>query len=135
MIKVVVVMPAYDEGEGIPGFLQEIEAAFVSDVQLVVCDDCSTDDTVARVQALQATGLHVRVVPGTTNVGHGPTTLRALREGLDSGADVVVAVDGDGQFKGSDVARVADLVIGGVDVAEGVRTHRREPLFRRVTAF
>lgn len=136
MTSVAVVMPAYNEEAGIPGFLREIVSAMTGvDVHLFVADDCSTDRTRAVLDRL-AHELPLTVLPGETNSGHGPTTLRALVAGLDSKADVIVAVDGDGQFVGSDMRALVDmLIMREADVIEGVRTGRDDPLFRRATSW
>ena len=87
------------------------------------------------VSELAETGLPITVRSNEVNLGHGPTTIRALRAGLDAQAEVVVAVDGDGQFRGSDIARLVGILqTSGCDVVEGVRTSRSDPLFRRVTS-
>lgn len=136
MTVVAVVMPAYNEEAGIPGFLREIVAAMSGlEVRLFVADDCSTDRTGAVLDGLTAE-LPLTVLPGERNAGHGPTTLRALSAGLASGADVIVAVDGDGQFVGSDMRTLVDmLLMRGADIIEGVRTGRDDPIFRRVTSW
>jgi len=134
--KVAVVMPAYNEAAGIPGFLREIAAALDGfDLHIFVADDCSTDGTRSALESL-TTELPLTVLPGVSNAGHGPTTLRALHAGLSSGAAVIVAVDGDGQFHGADIRSIVDqLLAGEADVIEGVRNGRDDPLFRRATSW
>ena len=97
MSSIVVAMPAYNEAEGIPEFLHEISVAFSGlDLQFVVVDDCSADGTANVVKDLGLPGMHA--LRNEVNSGHGPSTLRALQEALDLGGDIIVAVDGDGQF-------------------------------------
>lgn len=138
MATVSVVMPAYNEANGIPEFLAEIAAAFEGiDTTIFVVDDQSSDDTAQVVEEWSAAhdGL-VTLIRSTPNAGHGPTTVKALRAGLSANPQVVVAVDGDGQFYGADLRRVADLALTGtVDIVEGVRTHRGDPLFRQIASF
>jgi glycosyltransferase involved in cell wall biosynthesis len=134
VVEVAVVMPAYNEAAGIAGFLMEISDAlrFV-DHGIVVQDDCSTDDTLAIVRDLAVSGMAVEVLEGTRNAGHGASTLAVLGHALDAGADYVVAVDGDGQFRGADLARLAALCRDhDLDVVEGVRSGRRGPSYRAV---
>lgn len=136
MTSCVVVMPAFDEADGITGFLTEILDAFESvHVSIRIIDDCSSDGTAHGVAELASRGLPVHVTSNRANLGHGPSTVAALREGLASGAEVVVTVDGDGQFLGRDIAAVARAVVpGGRMVVEGVRTVRSDPLYRRVVS-
>lgn len=133
-MSVCVVMPAWNESEGIAGFLAELDLALSPwEPHFVVVDDCSTDVTRETVETAAANGLKVTVVTNQVNRGHGPSTMRALGMGLESGADIVVALDGDGQFLGGDVAAVVrELTAGNWDVVEGVRTSRSGPAYRRV---
>ncbi|WP_396644938.1 glycosyltransferase family 2 protein [Microbacterium sp.] len=124
---VAVVIPAFNEAEGLPTFLAEIRASFeacATSVTLIVVDDASTDGTGASAADL------ADVVRAPTNRGHGPSALAAYAEGLRSGADAIVHVDGDGQFLGDDIARVA-AALNGADVVHGVRRGRTDPWFRR----
>jgi glycosyltransferase involved in cell wall biosynthesis len=131
---VAVVMPAYNE-EGLAGFLVEIEAwlhPVTDDLFFVVVDDCSTVplDLVAPVSTLPL-GSKVRVVRSETNQGHGPTAVAAYRHGIASACDVVLHVDGDGQFLGEDFPRLLEA-LAGRDGVVASRAGRREPWFRRV---
>ncbi|MBY6060319.1 glycosyltransferase [Microbacterium esteraromaticum] len=97
-------------------------------VTFVVADDQSTDATVATLTRID--GVHV--YPQTVNHGHGPTALAAYRAGLDLQPDLLVHVDGDGQFVGPDFARlIRALEITGADVVHGVRHSRTDPWYRR----
>lgn len=126
---VAVVIPAFNEAEALPSFLSEIRASFAAvgaTVTLIVADDASTDETVSAAAPL------AQVARMPRNRGHGPTALAAYAEGLRSGANVIVHVDGDGQFLGDDIARVAAaLDDAGADVVHGVRHGRADPWFRR----
>jgi dolichol-phosphate mannosyltransferase len=102
-MRVVVAMPVYNEASGIGEFVDEVASAMSTyHIRFVVADDCSTDDTLQVLTDL-STSHQVQVFPGKRNMGHGPTTLRALQESLTYQPDVVVAVDGDGQFTGGDM--------------------------------
>ena len=126
---VAVVIPAYNEADALPPFLAEIRTAFDeigTPVTLIVIDDASTDGTGA------AAAPFADVVRAPRNRGHGPTALAAYVEGLRVGANVIVHVDGDGQFFGADIARVALALDGlNVDLVHGVRRGRKDPWFRR----
>lgn len=129
----VVVMPAYNEADGIGGFLTEIHehlAPLTSHLQIIVADDRSTDETASVVNGLGIDG--VRAITQPTNRGHGPTALAAYAAGLRTGASLVVHVDGDGQFSGADIARAVSAAREtGADVIHGIRRGRTDPWFRR----
>ncbi len=132
MTKVAIVMPAWNEAEGLPGFIKELNDALDKwSPVFVVVDDCSTDGTASAALSLAQSGIAVSVHTNECNTGHGPSTVQALNLGLAAGVDFVVAVDGDGQFLGEDVNRVMEtLATSGVDVVEGVRTGRNDPAYR-----
>lgn len=128
-------IPAYNEADGIREFLVELDESLKSwdgAVRMFVVDDASSDGTRLVLDDL-AGQLSADLITNTNSVnsGHGPTVLRAYRLALDSGAEYVLQVDGDGQFDGD---QCWDLVAGldGADVAAGVRTSRTDPWFRKV---
>ncbi len=134
--RVAVAIPAYNEAEGIGEFLAEIDAALapvVGSLVLVMVDDCSTDGTVAAIEET-AGKLQAEVLVRSTgkNAGHGPAALEAYRAALETGADYVLGVDGDGQFLGSDLRRVFVLLEDGGDGVCGVRRFRYDPWFRMI---
>jgi dolichol-phosphate mannosyltransferase len=132
--SVAVAIPAYNEADGIAGFLEEIDRALsphVSALRLIVIDDASTDQTQAVLRQV-APGLEgsLEVIRNPVNSGHGPSVLTAYRRALASGADYVLQVDGDGQFLGSDLRRVLVLLADEAHAVSGVRRFRQDPWFR-----
>lgn len=128
-------MPAFNEAEGIGEFLRELELSLEPwDPKFFVVGDCSQDGT-ADAALSAGPRVEVTIHCNRANRGHGPSTLTALRLGLASGADAILAIDGDGQFTGHDVARLARaLSDSDADVVEGVRTARSDALYRRATS-
>ncbi|MBW3556183.1 MAG: glycosyltransferase family 2 protein [Actinobacteria bacterium] len=130
-------IPAYNEADGIHGFLNELDLYFKDwdgEVTFVVADDRSTDGMLDVLEELRPTiDAELKVVTTERNGGHGPTVLRAYREAIATGAELTLQVDGDGQFDGRDIRRVAeDLANSGADVAIGARRQREDPWFRKV---
>jgi len=129
-------IPAYNEADGIPEFLTELDASIAEltdEHWFVVVDDTSSDDTVAVLNALapQLKGTLV-VVENDVNLGHGPTVLKAYRRAIETGAEWILQVDGDGQFFGTDVATVAKKAAGGDTIVTGERSTRFDPWYRKV---
>lgn len=137
-MNVHVVMPAFNEAEGIGEFLEELNTELKPwNPAFTVVDDCSSDDTSDAVGRAAADGIEATVERNPVNVGHGPSTIRALTSGLGSGAQFVLAMDGDGQFSASDVKRVLETLVSDdrIDIVEGVRSHRDDPWFRTSVSF
>jgi len=135
-VSIAVVMPAYNEEEGLLGFLTELNLHLCDwQPEFIVINDVSTDGTRDAVESIRAMGIKCKVITNEKNLGHGPSTLRALKEGLETGCDYVLAIDGDGQFLGADVAKLVETMnSGNYEVVEGVRCHRGGPLYRRVVS-
>jgi len=132
--SVAIAIPAYDEADGIAGFLTEIDRALkplVETLRLIVVDDASSDRTGAAVLSV-ATDLsaEVEVITNAVNRGHGPSLMLAYRQAIRSEPDFVLQVDGDGQFHGSDLRRVLVLLTDEAQAVCGVRRFRQDPWFR-----
>ncbi len=63
-----VVIPAYNYGRYLPKALSSVQAQDFQDWELVVVDDCSTDDTPERLQPFQ-TDARIRVIRNPENLG------------------------------------------------------------------
>lgn len=126
-----VVMPAFNEAEGIHGFVDEIRACvgpLAERVSFHIADDRSTDETATVFDGVSDVTVEVQPL----NRGHGPTALAAYRAGLAAEPDVLVHVDGDGQFHGHDFPRlIAALEAADADVVHGVRDGRTDPWYRQ----
>ena len=116
--KVAVLVPAYNEAENIAHVLDRIPAEVCGrEIAVLVVDDGSrdgTDDVAAEHRAIVAR--HV------TNRGGGAALRTGYRLLADSGAEIVVTLDADGQHLPSEMERLVEPVLTGkVDVAHGSR--------------
>ena len=131
-----VAIPAYNESEGIGGFLQEIDRALtphVGSLRLIVVDDASTDSTRDVVEATRETlTAELELVANEANLGHGPSVLAGYRTALAGDPRFVLQVDGDGQFLGGDLRRLLVLLMDEAHAVCGVRRFRQDPWFRMV---
>ncbi len=121
--KVVVVMPAYNAASTIKVTLDDIDMDEVDEVILV--DDCSTDDTSAVAESLGIT-----TIRHTDNTGYGGNQKTCYRAALERGADIVVMIHPDYQYDARALpAMVTFLRLGTCDVVLGSRIRtRREAL-------
>lgn len=116
--KVAILIPAYNEAENIGVVLDQMPAEVCGvRTEVLVVDDGSRDgtgDVAAEHGALVAR--HV------TNRGGGAALRTGYRLMVESGAEVVVTLDADGQHLPSEMARLVEPVLSGeVDVAHGSR--------------
>lgn len=129
-------IPAYNEADGIAGFIAELDAVLARTSvghRFVVADDASTDATVAELVALDGTLTGELIIDeADENRGHGPTVVRAYRRCVALEPDAIVQVDGDGQFVADDLELLLGEYARGADVVTGVRTGRNDPWFRVV---
>jgi len=115
-----VVIPAYNEEEGIASVVAAVLAGGAWREVLVV-DDGSTDRTAERASAAGA-----RVVRHPYNKGNGAAVKTGVREAR---GDVVLFMDADGQHDPSDAARITGPV-GVHDMVIGARSARDQDLVR-----
>jgi glycosyltransferase involved in cell wall biosynthesis len=136
--SLVVVMPAWNEEAGITDFLLELRKSLgLSEILFIVVDDASTDNSIEKLQSLESSGFPLQIYRNSVNLGHGPSTLKALELGLSENPKYIISIDGDGQFLGEDVKRVFCLIQeGNCSIVEGIRISRGDPFYRKlVTRF
>ena len=140
-MKVIIQIPCLNEEQTLPATIQALPRRLpgAHAVEFLVVDDGSTDNTGAVAAAL---GVE-HVVRHNTNQGLG----RAFRTGLDTalrlGADVIVNTDGDGQYRGDDVAALvtpilegrADIVIGDRQVGSNRQFGLAKRLLQRLGSY
>lgn len=118
--KVVVVMPAYNASKTLERTVADMQPGSVDDI--ILCDDASSDETVAIARRL---GL--RVLTHAENRGYGANQKTCYDAALDAGADIVVMVHPDYQYD----PRVIPFAVGfirlgicDVIVASRIRARR-----------
>ena len=130
-----VVIPAYNESEGIPVLyrrLTECAKTWQEDYEVVVVDDGSTDDTLSQLAAIAASDPCWKVVSLSRNFGHQP----ALTAGLEhASGDLVAVLDADLQDPPEELPRFFAEARKGYDVVYGVRTRRKEGRLKRLAYF
>jgi glycosyltransferase involved in cell wall biosynthesis len=120
MLRICLVIPAYNEGPAIAGVIQDLHGTFKGKgyhYEIVVVDDGSKDDT--GEQARKA-GAHV--VGHILNMGSGGATATGLSYAQQKGFDVAATLDADGQHAAADVLKGIKLIEkGGADLLIGSR--------------
>jgi len=117
-MKLVVMIPAYNEEKSLGGVIAEIPPGIegISEIEILVIDDGSTDGTVKEAEKAGAD----KVISHSGNMGLGVTFKDGLDMALDMGADIMVNIDADGQYNAYEipvlvrpiVEQKADIVLG-----------------------
>jgi glycosyltransferase involved in cell wall biosynthesis len=119
-MKLMVMIPCYNEEETLPATLRDIPRSIpgIDTIELLVVDDGCTDRTVevARTFGVHWVARHVR------NRGLAAAFQTGLDACLQLGADIIVNTDGDNQYPQADIPRlIAPILRGEADIVVGDR--------------
>jgi glycosyltransferase involved in cell wall biosynthesis len=128
--EISILVPAKDEAENLPLFLEQASAAFASApnrYEVIVIDDGSVDDSWAVLQRLAAAYPFLRPVRHGVRRG----IADALRTGyLHSRGSILVFYPADLQYKPEDIPRlVAPIIAGESDIVAGYKEGKYEKAF------
>jgi glycosyltransferase involved in cell wall biosynthesis len=118
-VRLLVSLPALDEEATVEAVVRGVprQIAGVDAVEVVVVDDGSRDRTAERAASAGA-----RVIRHPSPRGVGAAFQSALAWGIESGADLIVSIDADGQFDPADIpALVRPVLEGRADFATASR--------------
>jgi len=117
---ILVVLPAYNEQDAIAPLIEQIRSVarkrFIEPVKIIVVDDGSTDETAARVRALEDES--TLLVQHPQNRGLGEAVKTGLLRALDMAAedDIIVTMDADNTHPPGLLPRMIATLEGGNDV-------------------
>ncbi len=107
-MKLIVTIPAQDEEKTIARVVSGVprDIPGVRDVEVLVLDDESTDGTAAAAREAGAV-----VIPVQGRPGLGKVFQTGIEQAMHRGADIVVNIDGDGQFDPADIALLVEPLL------------------------
>jgi glycosyltransferase involved in cell wall biosynthesis len=124
--------PAYNDGGTIASMVVTAlltARTLTPDHEVIVIDDGSRDQTRAILDELARTYPQVTVVHHQVNRGYGG----ALRSGFERASkEFVFYTDGDAQYDPSEMALLWERLDAGVDLVNGYKISRSDPLHRIV---
>lgn len=131
-MKIIVIIPAYNEEKSLPILLKEVRS---EGYDVVVVDDASTDNT-----AIVARASGVSVLSLSVNLGIGGGVQTGFLYAVKNNYDIAVQVDGDGQHSPEWIptilapilANEADCVIGSRYIPKYKDNDYKTPLVRRM---
>ncbi len=116
MVRVCVVIPAFNEARSITNVVRRVRTS-IPNAEVVVVSDGSTDDTAARARKAGAA-----VVTLPVNLGIGGAVQTGYRYALRKGCEIAVQVDGDEQHVPSEIERLLEPIYAGrADMSIGSR--------------
>lgn len=115
-MKILIIVPAYNEEESLPGVIQDIRRNMGS-AHILVVNDGSRDSTSLIARNLGATVLDIPF-----NIGIGGAMQAGYCYAERNSYDVAIQFDGDGQHVASEIAKLLEpLAAGDADIVIGSR--------------
>lgn len=108
-LKLVVMIPAYNEEENIGGVISKIPRKIegIKNVEIIVINDGSIDGTYQKAYESGAD----RIISHHHNRGLGISFSNGLKNAIEMGADIIVNIDADGQFDPNDIPKLIDPIM------------------------
>jgi glycosyltransferase involved in cell wall biosynthesis len=124
--------PCYNDGETIGGLVDDVHAALaplVAELEVIVVNDGSSDNSRAVLDEMAATRPWLVVVHHERNRGYGG----ALISGFTAARyEWIFYTDGDAQYDAKEAALLVPLATEGVDIVQGYKLGRGDPFHRKV---
>ena len=124
--------PCYNDAETIGGLVDDVHTALTGhadEVEVIVVNDGSSDGSREVLDSLAAERAWLRVIHHERNRGYGG----ALISGFEAARlEWIFYTDGDAQYDASEAALLAPLATDEVDVVQGYKLGRGDPLHRKV---
>ncbi|VAW72299.1 Glycosyltransferase involved in cell wall biogenesis [hydrothermal vent metagenome] len=117
-----IVLPCYNEAQNLEPLLVKLKQA-QPDAELLLIDDCSTDDS-RKIAEQQA----IKVIPHLQNMGNGACIKTGIR---NAQGEVVIFMDADGQHDPDDINLLLDKLDEGYDMVVGARNQASHASFLR----
>jgi len=109
-MHLMILIPCLNEEKTIKQLISAIPRHFerIKKIEVTVIDDGSTDNT---VKYAKEAGAHV--ISHNENKGVGAAFTTGIEMAIESGAEIVVNMDGDGQFNPDDIPALIEPIIAG----------------------
>lgn len=119
-MKTVIVIPTYNERENIMRLIPALFDLKISDLEVVVVDDNSPDETGDVALKFRET-YPVYVIKRQRKLGIGTAYLDGFKKALAIGGEIIFEMDADFSHDPADVPRLIDTIIKGADLVIGSR--------------
>lgn len=129
MTNIFIIIPSFNESKALRNTILPL---LKTSMQVLVVDDCSTDDTFTNIADLP-----IHYIKHPINLGQGAALQTGADYALQNGAEYIIHFDADGQHNYKEIPLLlAPLIENNCDVVLGSRFLREEdinaiPVFRR----
>ncbi len=134
-ISISVVVPVFNEEETVKELVERTTNALRglgADFEIILIDDGSTDSTRAKIKELSKKYKEIRSIFFSRNFGHQSAVSAGLQHAR---GETVVVMDGDLQDPPETIPKMWQLHKDGNHVVYGVRTKRKENVFKRLAYY
>jgi dolichol-phosphate mannosyltransferase len=131
--EISVIVPMYNEAGNVAPLAAQLFAALREkrrEIELVLVDDASTDETWAQIQAANAKEPRVRGVRHSRNAGQSAAVWTGFQS---TSAPIIATLDGDLQNDPADLPRML-AELDRYDLVCGMRVSRQDNFVRRVSS-
>lgn len=110
-MKLIVQIPAYNEEENIREVIRKIPRKIegIEDIKILVINDGSTDKTeeIAKEEGVDF------IIKNNKRLGLAKTFLKGIKKCVKEGADIIVNIDGDGQYDPEEIPGLIKPILDG----------------------
>ena len=123
MIKVSVILPVYNPGEGIQRCLESLVSQTLKDVEFIFVDDCGMDNAVEYIEEAASKDSRIRIIHNDHNMGSGPSRNQGI---LSARGEYLSFVDPDDHISSDFLEKLYQLAVSsGADIAKGTTCRTR----------
>ena len=108
-MKSLIIVPAFNEGQNLPGVVKDLRKN-CPESDILAVNDCSTDDTLQVLEKQSILFLNLPV-----NLGIGGAVQSGYKYAVENGYDIAVQFDGDGQHDAKYVKALMEPIETGTD--------------------
>ncbi len=126
-----IIIPFFNEEENVEPVYQSLMETLTkldSTFEVILVDDGSTDATFTKMQELDPSSPHLKLIKLKRNAGQ----TAAMMAGIDyAHGEIIIPMDGDGQNDPKDIPLLLEKIAEGFDVVSGWRKNRQDRAITR----